>query len=130
MIRGLLTVVICSFTPACISVKPVYFDGDKRMAQAAVEKFHKDYNDKAFEQIFDAAHAEAKATKSKDALINVLTQIQSTLGRHIYSRLIKSTVAVANPREREVDMLFRARFEKGEVNEFFLVLSNGSEAHI
>ena len=62
--------------------------------------------------------------------MKALSGAKSTLGSELSSKLVKATVATVNYKEREVDLLYRTRFENGDVNEFFVIISDGNQGHL
>ena len=116
--------VLLIFTLNCTSVKFVYFNDDKKLAEKVVENFHQFYNDEKYTEIYDNAHPDAKATKSKDKLVELLTEMRKKSGRFQNSKLIDSKVSTINVKERQVELIYKSKFENEEVNERFLIVTN------
>ncbi len=108
---------------ACGFIKVTNFENDKKLAEKTVENFHKLYNEQKYEQIFEAAHEDAKRTKSKEALGFVIARELEESGRHLSSELVYSSVKVLNEKERQVDLVYRSKFEKAERIETFLIVT-------
>ena len=105
-----------------------YFNDDKSRAEKVVENYHRLYNEQNYEEIFNSANEDAKATKSKEGLGLALAQSFEKLGKHQSSKLIFSKVTILNTKERQVDFAYKSKFEKGEVNETFLIIVNDQKA--
>ena len=69
-----------------------------------------------YEAIYEMADSHAKQTKSKDALIAVLTRLRTEKGRILSAQLVNATV---EPRAlyREVHLSFQTKFENTESKE-------------
>jgi hypothetical protein len=108
----------------CISIKPGYFNDDKKLAMRAVEKYHQLYNEKNFEEIYEGVHEEAKATKDKQKLIEMLSGLYQNAGKVESSELVRSSVRMLNAKERQVELVYRTQHENEKINETFLVITN------
>ncbi len=105
-----------------------YFTADKSRAEKVVENYHRLYNEQNYEEIFNSANEAAKATKSKEGLGLAIAQAFERLGRHQSSELIFSKVTILNTKERQFDLAYRSKFEKGQVNETFMIVVNDQKA--
>jgi hypothetical protein len=109
---------------------------DQRLAEEVVENFHRLYNQQNYEEIFNSAHEEAKRTKSKEALGLALAQSFEKYGKHLSSELVYTKITPvsanesSNPNEKKVELAYKSKFENGERNETFLILSNGEKASL
>ncbi len=107
-----------------------YFSDDKGRAEKVVENYHRLYNEQNYEEIFNSANDEAKATKSKEGLGLSIAHSFENLGRHQSSELIFSKVSMLNTKERQVEFAYRSKFEKGDINETFLIIVNDQKASL
>src|SRR5690349_86061 len=107
--------IICAlFLAACAGNR------DQRLAEEVVENYHKLYNEQNYEGIFNAAHEEARRTKSKEALWLALAQTFEKYGRHQSSELVyKKIQPVPNSSDRQIEFAYKSKFEKGTRNETF-----------
>jgi len=121
VILFLITMPIFS---ACVSMKFGYHSDDKKLAEEVVEKYHKLYNEQNYEEIFNNAHEEAKATKSKEGLGYVLAEAFEKYGKCLSSEPVHSKVTTISTNERQVEMVYKSKFEKGVRNETFLIVTN------
>lgn len=121
-----MAVIISTLLTGCVSVKPMYFEDDKKLAMQAVEKYYQLYNEKNFEEIYNGVHEEAKATKDKQKLIAMLGGIYETEGKVGHFDLVASNVKMRNAKERQVELLYKTQHENGKRNETFLVVTNDS----
>jgi hypothetical protein len=104
-------------------------NNDKKLAEKVIKDFHARYNEQKFEEIFNAAHEEARRTKSKEALWFALAEKFEKAGKYISSEPVFTKIEpVENSDERKVEMTFRSKFEKGDRNEAFLVITDGRTA--
>lgn len=116
------------FTNSC-SMKFQYFNEDKKLAEKAVAEFHRLYNEQNYEEIYNLAHAEAKATKDKQKLIELLNRIYEEYGKVVDSKMVYSKVSLLNEKERQVEMVYKTVFEKNEMNETFLIITSDKTAN-
>src|SRR5215204_61426 len=123
--KSLIPFVITIFLfSACASIKFGSNSDDKKLAQNVVNEYHKLYNEQNYEEIFNAAHEEARRTKSKEALGLALAQAFEKYGKYVSSELVYSKVETVNANERQVDFAYRSKFENGTRNETFLIVTN------
>jgi hypothetical protein len=120
----ILFLITVSIFSACASVKFGYYSDDEKRAEKVVEQYHKLYNEQNYEEIFNNAHEDAKATKSKEGLGYVLAEAFEKYGKYLSSELAYSKVTTINTNERQVEMVYKSKFEKGVRNETFLVVTN------
>lgn len=117
-----LTALVCS---ACGQ-----FSGDKGRAEKVVETYHRLYNEQNYEEIYNTAHEEAKANKSKEGLGLVLAEAFEKFGKHISSELVYTKVSVINSKERQVEFACQSKFENGLRNETFLIVTNDEKGFL
>ena len=120
----ILFLITASIFSACASVKFDYYSDDEKRAQEVVDQYHKLYNEQNYEKIFNNAHEDAKSTKSKEALGYVLAEAFEKYGKYLSSELVYSKVSTIGTNERQVEMVYKSKFEKGVRNETFLVVTN------
>ena len=116
--------------PLLFLISTIFFNAcqsaaDLKLAQAAVEKYHRLYNDQNYVEIFNSAHEEAKRLKSKEGLGYVLAESFRIYGRYLDSDLVYTKVSKVNERENQVELVYKSRFEKGTRNETFLIVTDG-----
>ncbi len=97
---------------------------EKKLAEKTVENYHQLYNEQNYEEIFNTAHEDAKATKSKEALGYVLAIAFEKFGKHISSKLVYTKITILNDKERQIEFAYQSKFEKGTRNETFLIITN------
>lgn len=112
------------------SVKPIYYSDDKKQAEKAIEQYHDAFNRQGYDEIFENSHPDAKATKSKEKLREILSGLYDDLGKVVSSTLTKSDVSPVNGRERKIEMMYRTQFEKGVRTEVFLCITDGTVARL
>ncbi len=111
-------------TTACISVKPIYYEDDKKIAESQVEKFHQLFNDEKYDEIYNLYTPKVQNQQSKEQFISVLQNFRASFGRIKNSKIVKSEV---NPQAatRLVHMFYETEFEKGKKLEEFDCLVDG-----
>lgn len=99
-------------------------DREQKMAEDAVARYHKLYNEQNYEEIFNSAHEEARRTKSKEGLGYVLAQSFERYGRHLGSELALTKISpIAGSEDKQVELAYRSKFERGERIETFLIVT-------
>lgn len=113
----------------CFSVKPVYFEDDKRIAQKQIEKFHALFNEKRYEEMYELFTSNKQREISKEQFVSHLKDLYSQAGPVENSKLIKIEVRV-EASIRLVHMFYETRFEGGKRFEEFDCLTDGEKASI
>ena len=117
------------FIVSAIIVSACAGNRDQKLAVEVVDKYHKLYNEQNYEEIFNAAHEDAKRTKSKEALGFKLAEAFEKYGKHLGSELVHTKITeVPNSVERQVEFAFRSKFENGTRNETFLIVTDDQKA--
>ncbi|HVE57658.1 MAG TPA: hypothetical protein VNB22_12565 [Pyrinomonadaceae bacterium] len=124
---AVLFLITTSIFSACASVKPEYDTEDKKLAGKVVEQYHRLYNEQNYEEIFNTAHKDAKATKSKEGLGYVLAEAFEKYGKHISSELVYSKVTSIDANQKQVEFAYQSKFERGVRNETFLIVTNDQQ---
>jgi hypothetical protein len=115
----ILLTIITLFISGCGNAQ-----NDLSRAAVTVENYHRLYNEQKFEEIYNSAHEDAKANKSKEGLEFALAQSYEKLGKFLSSELVFSKVTPVDAKERQVELAYKSKFEKGELNETFLIVTN------
>lgn len=79
--KAISCLILLSVTCGCISLKPVYYSDDRKRAIEAIARYHDAFNRQDYDAIFEAAHSDAKATKSKEKLRRVLSSLFDQVGK-------------------------------------------------
>jgi len=124
-----LIIIFSAFLTNSCSLKFGYYKEDKKLAEKAVEQFHRLYNEQNYEELYNIAHEEAKATKSKEKLIELMGRIYADYGKVLDSTVVRADVSVLNAKERQVAMVCKTKFEKKEKYETFLVITSDEKAN-
>lgn len=109
---------LCFSVISCVSVKPIYYDDDKKVAESRVEKFHQSFNEEKYDDMFDAFTPKGRNQSSKEQFILDLKNLRSKLGRIKIGKLVKSDVKPQFA-TRLVHMFYETEFEKGKLIEEF-----------
>lgn len=104
---------------------------EQKSAEEVVANFHRLYNEQKYEEIFNHAHEEARRTKSKEGLGLALAQSFEKYGKHISSELVFTKISpVPSSNEKQVEFAYKSKFEQGERNETFVIVTNGEKASL
>lgn len=103
----------------CVSLSTVRYDEDRETAIQATKQFHQLLNENRFEEIFELTDERARRTKSKDALISILTTLRKEQGSVLRSDLKDSEIQVRST-YREVHLKLNTTFENETVVEIFV----------
>jgi hypothetical protein len=115
-----ILIIFCGlFLTACAENR------DQKLAAEVVDKYHRLYNEQNYEEIFNTAHEEARRTKSKEALGFRLAEAFEKYGRHLNSELVYTKIQpVPNSTEKQVEFVYKSKFENGIRNETFLIVTD------
>lgn len=124
---AILLVIWCFLFNACVSIKPVYYDEDKKVAEKQVEKFHQLFNEEKYDEIYNMFTEKEQNQQSKEQFVTALKNILAIQGKVKNSKLVKSEV---KPKAsfRVVHMFYETEFEKGKQLEEFDWLVDGNDA--
>jgi hypothetical protein len=124
-----LVLALLVLTPACsISIKPGYIEDDKKSAEAAIDKFHEQFNSGQYQEIYNDAHdAFKRAIKQSDALSR-MAETADRFGKmeHVDNR--EMNVIIGAP--IQVRAVYETKFEKGDSTEVFLFLKDGDAVRL
>ena len=123
------SILFLSFLGAisCVSVKPIYFEDDKKVAERHVEKFHQSFNEEKFDGMFELFTPKGRNESSRETFARDLKSLRSRFGRIKNSKLVKSEVK-PQASTRLVHMFFETEFDNGKLIEEFDCLVNGDNA--
>ena len=124
LIFVIISILLCS---TCTHVKSINLDpgnNEEKSAGNVVEQFHKLYNEQNYEEIFNTADEDAKRTKSKEALGLALAQSFEKYGKYLSSNLVYKKITTVDVASRKIELAYKSKFEKGERNETFLIVTN------
>lgn len=117
----------CLVVTACVSIKPIYYDDDKKVAEKHVEKFHQLLNEEKYDEIYNLFTQKVQTGQSKEQFVRALKNILAINGKVKNSKLIKSDVK-PEASFRLVHMFYETEFEKGKQLEEFDCLVDGNNA--
>lgn len=118
--------VAVSLSSACwFKVSSVRYDEERVVAYAATDRFVTLFNDQKFEEIYQMTDERAKATKSKTALVALLSGLRDERGRIVN---LERSDSIGKPGDGyiEIALEFRVKFERS-ANRMRLIwyVSNG-----
>jgi hypothetical protein len=122
-----ISLLFCCLNTACISVKPIYYDDDKKIAEKHVEKFHQLFNDEKYDEIYNLYTPKIQNAQSKEQFAAALQKLRAEAGRIKNSKIIKTDVKPLAS-SRLVHMFYETEFEKSKLFEEFDCLVEGENA--
>lgn len=102
---------------------------DSKAAGPAVEKFHQQFNDEQFKQIYAESGERMKAAATEAELTELLSAIHEKLGDIRESKQTSWHVN-SNPTASEVTLVYDTAFAKGKGTETFIITVIGDKALI
>ena len=111
---------------SCVSVRPVYEDTEKALAQTAVDQFHERYNRRDYDGLYAMMAPSTQRVQSKE---NAITAMQETVERWGKEQSSQMAVAKLLPGPPiQVRMIYNTTYEKGNAQERFIWTSDGKQA--
>lgn len=116
---SLAFVVLAVVLPSCVSVTPVSYKKDTAAAVDAMTRYRALFNEERYEDLYKMTDPRAKATKSKDAFIDLTRTIRTQLGKAVNPLLVDTKV---EPKATftEVTLTYETTFENGIQRELFV----------
>src|SRR5262245_21875381 len=101
----------------CLSVTPIYYDDDKAVGKATVERFHQLFNDEKYDEIYDLFTDKGKqVAQTKENFIGHLRGLRYSAGR-IKSSDLGTIDVKPQASTRLVHMFYSTQFEKKTIRE-------------
>ena len=88
-------------------------------AEAAVSRFHTEFNQKRYAQIYADSSEEMKGATTEEALTGLLVQVQNKLGRYESSN--RTGWRVNYGTAASTQLVLETKFAKGSATETFLI---------
>ena len=130
MKRRIFVIAICFTLSACwFKVTPVRYDEERVSAAAATGRFVTLFNEQMFEAIYAMTDERAKATKSKSALIEILSGLREDRGK-ILNLDREDSLGKPGDGYIEVTLRFKVKFERSENHMTFVWYVSGGEAKL
>lgn len=108
------SLALISLLSACgVKVSTVRYDQERVFAYAATDNFVRLFNDGKFEDIYDMTDQRARATKSKTALIAMLSGVHDNWGKIDHLERGDSSATLRDGFV-EVILKFKIKFERSE----------------
>lgn len=111
-------IVTTLFHLGCFSIKPIYNEEEKKIAEDATKQFQQLYNEGKFSELYELTDLRARITKKKEDFLKLVNYIFSSNGRNQKSTLVESKL-VPHASFSEVQLLYKTNFEKNEQYEQF-----------
>jgi hypothetical protein len=120
----LLIILSVFVTTSCVSVKPIYYENDKKLADSYVKEFHSLYNNRDYKKIYEMFSDKIKKQQSKEQFISALEKLQNEKGKVVKSEIIKSEIKPLAS-YRLVHSFYKTTYEKAVKYEEFDCLVDG-----
>jgi hypothetical protein len=121
-----LVLFVKSFVKVNVSGRLGYFEDDKRLATAAVERFHAQINAGQFQTIYNEAAPAFQSAGGPGTLIAAMTQSKQKFGDVIQAVQVAAKVFPGG----QVRFVYNTRFQKGDATEMFIWQSDGQKASL
>ena len=126
-LRFILALVI-SGSPSLVAISCVP-KGEKALADTAVAKFHRDFNESRFTEMYDAVSDDAKAKLSRDDFVAGMKAMRTGQGAVLDSRDLSTDYNYLNGAEM-IKITAVVTFEKGRAKEEFIFHINNGKAQL
>ena len=103
-------------TASC-SVRVVYNDQERALAQKGVEQFHGYYNRKDYEALYSLMSEDARRAQPKEV---VLPAMQATVDKWGREESTSTVFTKVFPNPIQVRMIYNTTYEKGKAQEWFI----------
>ncbi|HEX8198470.1 MAG TPA: hypothetical protein VF571_19905 [Pyrinomonadaceae bacterium] len=117
------------FASCSFSIKPIYNKQDIATADELVKKYHQLLNEENYEELYKLTDEHARATKSKDAFMQLMTQIRGQFGKVQGSSRLDAK-AIPQAAATQVEAIYHTKYEKEEIKEKFVLIVAGKNAGI
>lgn len=126
LFRNILVVVMAMFFSACEVVKV------NKIAAQAVDKFHEEFNESKFEEIYSGATPGFREATNKAGFLKFMEALRGKLGAYKkdsqpFSHQRSLSAKTMNG-ETTLDLVYRSDFEKGSASETFTFELSGDTA--
>ena len=108
------------------SFETINFDDDKQMAETLVTRFHKLFNEKKYDEMYDLFTEKGRDYLQREQFIGRLKALREASGRTKNSAVIRSEVRIIGG-SRLVHLFYRTDFEESSQIEEFDCLVSGHE---
>ena len=119
--------LLCFGMMSCVSVEPIYYDDDKKVAEGHVQEFHQSLNEEKYDDMFDLFTPKGRNESSRETFARDLRNLRSAMGRVKDSKLVRAEVT-PQASKRLVHMFFETEFENGKLIEEFDCLVDRDKA--
>jgi hypothetical protein len=127
LIKTAIVFFACYHFGCLFSLKPVYYEDDKKVATQLVGEFHTYLDDGNYDAIYDLFSNKVRARQSKEQFIDKLKTFRAEVGKVKTTKNLKTDVT-PQASFRIVHMIFSTQFENKLVFEEFDCLVDGQKA--
>ena len=128
IIASLLFLLVLT-NASCFSIKPIYLEKDKEIAQSNIEKFHQLFNDEKYNEMYDLFSAQIKSEISFDKFLESFKDLRTNTGKIKNSKLVKSEIKT-EASFRVIELVYETEFENVTLSEKFSCLVDGNTSII
>lgn len=121
LVQVMMVIVLACTSQGCFWVKPVYFEYDKQEAEVTIGRFHKLYNERKYEEMYDMLSTRSKQLLTLENFKSAYSGLHREFGPVIASRRTEDSIKMVGA-NRLVTLVLESRFEKGIVRERFEIL--------
>lgn len=127
----LFLVILIGFSgAACISVKPIYYDADKKLAYAKGEEFHQLFGEKKYEEIYkNTFSSESRKLLSFENFLAAFGEYRTNCGKVKNSKLVKEGIQ-PEASYRRIDLIYETELENCLMRERIVFHVDGEKAEI
>lgn len=105
-------VILCMINTSCLtSVKPIYYEDEKRRAFETVDKFHTYLDNAQYDRIYNLFSARRRAEYNRDQFVEGLIKIREDAGRFKKYSVIKEEIE-PQAEFRRVHLIITSEYEK------------------
>ena len=115
----LLLTLIWLLLSGCVSIEPVYYEQEVKTADEAITKFHQLLDEENYEGLYSLTHEKARATKSKDAFMQLMKHIHTQFGK-VQNSFKVDAKTTSQADSTLVELIYQTKFEEVEKKEKFV----------
>lgn len=125
-----LIISVSLLITACISVKPIYYDDDKKLAYEKGEEFHQLFSDKKYKEIYqNTFSAESRKLLSFENFLAAFGEYRTNCGKVKNSKLVKEGIQ-PEASYRRIDLIYETELENCLMRERIVFHVDGEKAEI
>lgn len=112
-----------------VSLKPVYYEDDKKLAHKTVEIFHTLYKQGKYDEIYDLFDERLRSGVTQKETVDQLKDLNEKVGTFKTKQIIKETIKPQS-NFRIVNLIIKSEYEKASFYEEFDIAIKDDKAQI